>query len=98
MVEFLRDVDLLIMDAQYDSAEYETHVGWGHGCVRDVVELAMEAGVKRLVLFHHDPDHDDGKVAAMAADAVEQALKAGSSLEVEAAREGSTISIGNKNV
>lgn len=98
MVEFLRDVDVLIMDAQYDSAEYTSHVGWGHGCVEDVVELAIQANARRLVLFHHDPDHDDAKVRSMALEAAGQAHAAGSSLLVEAAREGSTISIGTKNV
>lgn len=95
MVEFLRGVDLLIMDAEYDAEEYSSHVGWGHGCVDDVVSLAMEAGAKQLVLFHHDPDHDDRKVSEMAAMAAEQARLAGSALRVEAAREGNTICIGD---
>jgi phosphoribosyl 1,2-cyclic phosphodiesterase len=94
MVDFLRGVDVLIMDAQYDAEEYRAHVGWGHGCVDDVVNLALEAGVKKLLLFHHDPDHDDRKVGAMAAAAAEQARASGAGLQVEAAREGDTFSIG----
>ncbi len=95
MVDFLRGTDLLVMDAQYDRSEYGSHVGWGHGCVDDVVALALEAEVRRLVLFHHDPDHNDEKVAAMAAAAQAQAQEAGGALIVEAAREGHSISIGS---
>ena len=62
MIEFLRDVDLLILDSQYDAEEYREHVGWGHGCVDDSVALALQAGVKQLSLFHHDPDHDDKRI------------------------------------
>src|SRR4051794_4960825 len=43
MVAFLRGVDVLIMDAQYDREEYKQHVGWGHACIDDVVALAIKA-------------------------------------------------------
>jgi phosphoribosyl 1,2-cyclic phosphodiesterase len=52
-------VDLLIHDAQYDSAEYAQHVGWGHSAIAHTLGFAARAGVKRLVTFHHDPGHDD---------------------------------------
>jgi phosphoribosyl 1,2-cyclic phosphodiesterase len=52
-------VDLLIHDAQYSAAEYLEHVGWGHSAFPHVVAFATTAGVKRLVTFHHDPDHSD---------------------------------------
>jgi phosphoribosyl 1,2-cyclic phosphodiesterase len=94
MVDFIRDVDLLVMDSQYDREEYTRHIGWGHGCVDDVVAMAAEAGARRLVLFHHDPDHSDSKIDAMSRTARQLARKAGSKMKVEAAREGSTISIG----
>ena len=44
MIEFVRDADVLILDSQYDRAEYKTHMGWGHGCVDDSVALALKAG------------------------------------------------------
>ena len=59
ILEFLRGTDILIMDTQYDRDEYRTFKGWGHGCLDAVVALALQAEVKRLFLFHHDPDHDD---------------------------------------
>ena len=69
IVEFLRGTDVLIMDSQYDCEEYKHHVGWGHGCVDEVVALAMDAEVKKLFLFHHDPNHDDAKVSQLEAQA-----------------------------
>ena len=93
LAEFVHSADVLVMDAQYDAEEYERHVGWGHGCVDKVVALALEAKVKRLYLFHHDPNHDDAKIAEMVAHARHLAAAAASSLEVEAAREGTALEL-----
>jgi len=86
-IEFVRGVDVLILDAQYDHAEYMRHIGWGHGCVDDVVALAMRSGVKQLFLFHHDPDHDDPKVESMLAHARKLVAAQNSSMQVHAAQE-----------
>ena len=91
--EFLRDVDVLVLDAQYDAEEYQQHMGWGHGCVDDVVQLAVDAGVKRLFLFHHDPDHDDAKVTSMVEHARQIAAKLKSPLKIEAASEGLVVKL-----
>ncbi len=88
LIEFLRDTDVLIMDAQYDSEEYRSHIGWGHGCVDEVVELAVQARVKQLFLYHHDPDHDDAKITWMTEHARRLAAARGTDLRVDAAREG----------
>jgi phosphoribosyl 1,2-cyclic phosphodiesterase len=61
--------DLLIHDAQYTSEEYSTHVGWGHSSLEQAVRFAALAKVKRLILFHHDPSHDDGELDRLAAEA-----------------------------
>ena len=84
-VAFIRGADVMIMDSQYDAAEYETHVGWGHSCVDDVADLATRAGVKQLFLFHHDPQHDDERISRMLAHARQLV---GNGTLVEAAREG----------
>jgi phosphoribosyl 1,2-cyclic phosphodiesterase/CheY-like chemotaxis protein len=88
LIEFIEGSDILVMDSQYDDAEYQSHVGWGHGCVDDVVAMAMMANVKKLFLFHHDPEHDDDHISRMVAWARELVKVHGESLEVDAAREG----------
>ena len=88
LIEAVRGVDVLIMDAQYDAEEYKTHQGWGHGSLPEVVDFAIRAQAKRLYLFHHDPNHDDDKISRMVATARSQAEQAQSSILIEAAREG----------
>jgi phosphoribosyl 1,2-cyclic phosphodiesterase len=52
--------DVLIYDSQYLPEEYEaSRRGWGHSHWREAVNVVMESGAKELILFHHDPDHDD---------------------------------------
>ncbi len=61
--------DLLLHDAQYTTDEYEERVGWGHSSVRHAVAFADLAGVRRVALFHHDPDHDDEALDRLMAEA-----------------------------
>jgi phosphoribosyl 1,2-cyclic phosphodiesterase/CheY-like chemotaxis protein len=93
MIDFLRGTDVLIMDTQYEADEYKRHTGWGHGCLDDVVALALEAEVKTLFLFHHDPSHDDAKVSQMLAHARKLVTARKGKLQVEAAREGVTVEL-----
>jgi len=93
VVEFLRGTDVLVLDAQYDAEEYQTHTGWGHGCVDDAVALAIKAGARKLVLFHHDPDHDDAKIDQMVAHGRQLVVEARSALQVVGAREGEVIQL-----
>jgi len=93
VVEFLRGTDVLVLDAQYDAEEYKAHIGWGHGCVDDAVALAIKAGARKLVLFHHDPDHDDTKIDLMVAHGRRLAAEAKSSLYIVGAREGEVIKL-----
>jgi phosphoribosyl 1,2-cyclic phosphodiesterase len=53
------DASVLIHDGQYADDEYPAHVGWGHSSVSDALTFAQRAEAERLVLFHHDPTHDD---------------------------------------
>lgn len=59
IVAFCQDADVLCHDAQYLDEEIGERHGWGHSSVSEAVELAVEAGVGHLVLFHHDPDRTD---------------------------------------
>ena len=63
LVAFLKGVDILIHDSSYFDDEYRKRVGWGHPAISEVLRLAEAAEVKNLYLSHHDPDHDDAKVA-----------------------------------
>ena len=87
LLEFLEDCDVLILDSQYDRTEYPGHIGWGHGCLDESVALALRARVGSLVLFHHDPEHDDEKIDALLAQARRQVTESGSLMRVEAACE-----------
>lgn len=91
LVEFLEGSDVLIIDAQYTDEEYQKHIGWGHGSLSRVVSLALAAKVRKLVLFHHDPDHDDEKIDDMLERARLLVVESGQAVEVEAATEGSEI-------
>jgi phosphoribosyl 1,2-cyclic phosphodiesterase len=53
------DADVLIHDAQYGEDEYAAHVGWGHSSFGQAFAFASAARVRRLVTFHHDPNHTD---------------------------------------
>jgi ribonuclease BN (tRNA processing enzyme) len=80
--------DLLFHDAQYTDQEYAERVGWGHSTIDHSVAFAHQAGVGKLLLFHHDPSHDDATVAALAKRAAE---RAGHGLIAEAAVEGAEV-------
>lgn len=92
LVEFVRDLDLLILDTQYTKLEYENRIGWGHGSLPESVALAVEGGVRRLALFHHDPSHDDNQIDQMVEGAQIQTGEA--HLLVQGARENETITLG----
>ena len=63
---FFKDADLLVHDAQYTRQEYEKgYIGWGHTPIEDAIAAAKRAGVKRLALFHHDPDRSDEQLDQM---------------------------------
>lgn len=93
MVEFLRDCDVAILDSQYTDEEYPRFVGWGHSSVGSVVALALDANVRKLLLFHHDPSHDDAKIDQMVEQARSLVMQSGKKLVVEGAREGVEISL-----
>jgi len=90
-IAFVEGVDLLIHDAQYSDHEYPAKRGWGHSPIEYVVDIAVRARVKRLVLFHHDPLHSDAWVRQHTEAARRRARALGSSLEIVAASEGLEI-------
>jgi ribonuclease BN (tRNA processing enzyme) len=63
-----QDADVLLYDSQYTPQQSEGEKkGWGHSSWQEGVRIAQERGVKRLVLFHHDPDSDDAYVDSLVA-------------------------------
>lgn len=92
VVELCRDVDVLIHDAQYGHDEFAARATWGHCTVDFAVEVAARSGARRLVLYHHDPAHDDRVLDAFLARGRE--LAAGR-FEVLAAREGLVLRSGD---
>jgi CheY-like chemotaxis protein len=59
IVQFVTDVDVLILEAQYTNEEYPRKIGWGHSSLSNACLLAKLARARRLVVTHHDPMHDD---------------------------------------
>ncbi len=57
--QFFAGADLLICDAQYTDAEYSARINWGHTTMEYAIGAANRAGVKKLAMFHHDPDRSD---------------------------------------
>jgi len=93
LVRFLRGVDTLIHDGMYSEAMIEARAGWGHSTPEQAIELAREAGCRRLVLFHHEPEHDDPAIDAMVIGARSYAAARAPGLKVEAAMEGMALTL-----
>jgi ribonuclease BN (tRNA processing enzyme) len=87
LVAFARDAAILVHDATFTAAEYETHRGWGHSRYDDALSLAFDAHVERLVLFHHSPDRADDDLDAE----VERLRRTNPPFEIIAAREGMVL-------
>lgn len=69
LLELARDASIVIIDTTYTDEELPEHVGWGHSSWQQAIRLANEAGVGKLFLFHHDPEHDDDEMDRIAASA-----------------------------
>ena len=85
--EHAQDADVLIYDAQYTDEEYRSKKGWGHSTWREATSVARDAGVKHLILFHHDPHHDDRTMQAIVTEARRHFEN------TDAAREGTTLAL-----
>ncbi|MHB8244516.1 MAG: MBL fold metallo-hydrolase [Acidimicrobiales bacterium] len=84
--------DVMIHDAQYTAEEFAVKAHWGHSTLGYAIEVARAAEVSKLVLFHHDPTHDDASLDRMGSQATDLAP---SWLEVLVAAEGMTIKLGD---
>ncbi len=69
-VGFFKNADALIFDAQYTLREAWLKIDWGHSSALIGVDLARAAGVKKLILFHHDPTYSDAQLQHIQSTAV----------------------------
>ena len=86
--DFIGDADLLIHDSMYTEEEYPNRRGWGHSTFTQSLRLAEDAGAKKLLLFHHDPTRSDDELDTIVSRLRDDALARGSTVELEAAKEG----------
>jgi ribonuclease BN (tRNA processing enzyme) len=91
LVRFIEGAHTLIHDATYTSDEYERHRGWGHSTYEDTVDLAIQAGVRELILFHHKPERTDDDLDRCVAHCQQLVADRGVAMTVVAAAEGMTL-------
>ena len=88
MVQFVAGADTLIHDAMYPDQIIQARAGWGHSTPRQAVDLAHEGRCRRLILFHHEPEHSDDALDRLLADTRQYAAGVAPRLQIEAAAEG----------
>src|SRR5919197_4082474 len=86
VVPLAKDADMLIHDAQYLETDFKPT--WGHSTVASAIDVAVNARVKRLVLYHHDPERSDDAPDAIGRGAPRRGNERGQGLEIVVAREG----------
>jgi len=91
LLALARGADVLIYDAMYTDEEYKTRVGWGHSTFTEGIRLAAAAGVRQLLFFHHDPEHDDDFLDRQLAHHREVARAVG--VQADMAREGLVVEL-----
>lgn len=91
LLDFFHGADILIHDCQYTKKEYfASKIGWGHSYFEHAINSALEAGVKKIVLFHYDPPRTDQELFALEKRCHEY-MENQSALEIVVAREGMEI-------
>jgi phosphoribosyl 1,2-cyclic phosphodiesterase len=92
-IKLLQGADIVIHDAQYTPEDYQKKRGWGHSCFIDTVNTAIEAGVKELYLYHHDPNYDDQEMEKIQRRALEVIRERKSDLVCHLAKEGMIVEL-----
>jgi len=91
--EFIQNADLLIADGQYTEQEYLIRNGWGHTSISLLLEVAHQSHVKRLAVFHHDPQHSDKFLDDLWMESRSKYQADEGGMDVFWAREGMTLAI-----
>jgi phosphoribosyl 1,2-cyclic phosphodiesterase/DNA-binding response OmpR family regulator len=92
-VEFLAGADLVIHDSQFTAQEYPQRIGWGHSPAEYVVQVCRAAGVKQVLLTHHDPLRDDDAVDRIVAGLRQRVAGTQPPLDIQAAAEGQVVQV-----
>ncbi len=87
LVKASQDSDIFIYDCNYTEEEYQMRKGWGHSTWNEGLKIIKESGAKKLILWHHDPMHDDNFIANLEKTVQEQFAS------TEAAEEGKIIRV-----
>jgi phosphoribosyl 1,2-cyclic phosphodiesterase len=93
LVQFIKETDVLVIDATYTDEQYAKKTGWGHSSISQVVDVADKAKVKLLCLFHHDPEQSDDDIDLKLQSATELLTARGSATRCIAPHEGDKIII-----
>ena len=87
VLKLAKDADVMVYDSAYTDEEYSKFKGWGHSTWQEALKVAEAANVKKTVLFHHDPSHDDNRMDEIAE------VAAAARFGTEPAREGMVIKV-----
>ena len=93
LVRFAAGARVLVHDTMYTAEEYASHRGWGHSTYDDALELALDAQVETLVLFHHKPERTDDEVDRCVERLRAEVARRGRRLEIVAAAEGLSLTV-----
>ena len=93
LVEFVHGARVLVHDTTYTAAEYDHHRGWGHSTYEEAVELALDARVQTLVLFHHKPERSDDELDQRAAQCRTIVQQRGARMDIVPAAEGLSLTV-----
>ena len=94
--DFFHNADVVVFDTQYTFEEYVDKIDWGHSPASIAIDISTRENVKRLILFHHDPNYDDEKLDNVLANAkayMDVNAKGNESMNVDIAYEGMVIDL-----
>lgn len=97
-VEFCDGVDLLVHDAQYEERDMPAKHGWGHSLISQVRQLAVDARVKNIAMFHHDPERTDSQLDEIAIESAKYFRSRGAKIGSFIAAEGLSFQLSTKTV
>ena len=93
LISFCEGLNVLIHDAQYLPSEIEARRGWGHSTYEEVIDIASQAGVRRIYFTHHDPEREDDACDQLLDDARKCVESKRLDIECHLAVEGSELEV-----